>query len=115
YDGAYHAHCLYDDNPNDNNPPVSRLHLIVRAARLISFAPPFTLPPEPVTPTPVPPTPGSTSSPTTVTPTMTPGSTSSPATVTSTVTPTPVAIQTTLAFFTETRWQTSDTSVVVDA
>ncbi|MEZ4736577.1 MAG: hypothetical protein R3E79_56545 [Caldilineaceae bacterium] len=104
YDATYHAHCLYDDDPTDNNPPVSAMHLIVRAARLLSVPLPFALPPDPGTPTP-----GATSSPTAVTPTPV-----TPTPVPPTVTPTPVAIPTTLAFFTETRWQTSNTSVAVD-
>lgn len=110
FDGVYHAHCLYDDNPTDNNPPVSKMHLIVRTARLLAFAAPY-----PLLPDPAPPTPGATSSPTAATPTPSVTSTPTPVTPTATVTPPPVTLQKTLAFFTETRWQTSNTTVAVDA
>ncbi|MCE7985508.1 MAG: hypothetical protein DYG89_30405 [Caldilinea sp. CFX5] len=95
YDATYHAHCLYDDNPDDNIPPVSKMHLIMRAARLIAFPQPYTLPPDPVTPPPVTPTP--------VTPTVTP----------TPVTPTParVALHQTLVRFADQQWRTSSASV----
>jgi hypothetical protein len=44
FDATYYAHCLYDDNPNDNIPPVSKMHLITRAVRLISVDAPSTPP-----------------------------------------------------------------------
>lgn len=38
YDATYHAHCLYDDDPTDTIPPVSKMHLITRAVRVVSMA-----------------------------------------------------------------------------
>ncbi|MCB0127505.1 MAG: hypothetical protein KDE58_34815, partial [Caldilineaceae bacterium] len=109
YDGTYHARCYYDDDPSDNIPPTLEFHLIVRSARLVSFANPFNVPvEEPGTPTP-------TRTPTaTQTPTATPSPTGE-STGTLTPTPTPVAVNKTLALFADTQWKTSSASVAVDS
>lgn len=106
YDGTYHARCYYDDNPTDTIPPELKFHLIVRAARLISFANPFGVSDDGGNGTPTPTV--------TPTPTRTATATTSP-TVTATPTPTPVAVNKELAIFANTQWKTSNASVAVDS
>ncbi len=48
YDATYYAHCLYDDDPTDNIPPTTRMHLIARAVRLVSVDPAPSVPGAPV-------------------------------------------------------------------
>lgn len=51
YDATYHARCLYDDDPTDNVPPVSKMHLIMRAVRIVSTAGGGATPTAPAAPT----------------------------------------------------------------
>lgn len=37
FDATYHARCWYDENPNDNIPPNSRMEQVMRAVRVIIF------------------------------------------------------------------------------